>query len=263
MARVGASQDSPAHIAQECLAAYQAALPAEVAKDLGTFFRGATPAQWQELLKAGSAAIDAAVDATLLGGPAVAALVAVKGEPQAATTGAAFVAGLSAVLDNLAATLARMPPELLWFNREILAAMCSHAGAAAWVCPRAPGDKPAPAVPALTTPQTGAWMMAANNLLLRTVIPKLAMAQSVRGNKHFTFIGKALMNLANSGSIVPSAAKAGEASFDYITAAVGTPAAVQAYSQAALAKLAAAINGAVAAAPAALPAPPAPYCVYK
>ena len=263
MARVGVVQDPPAHIAHECLAAFQAELPAEVSKLPGTFFRGKLPDQWLALQNAGDAAIVAAVEATLLHGPAVDALIAENREPQAATTGPAFIAGLGAVLDNLAATLARMPPELLWFNREIIAAICSRAGTAAWVCPRAPGDAPAPAVPALTTPQTGAWIMAANNLLLRTVIPKLGMSGKVRGKKLFTFISKALMNLANSGTIVPSAEKAGEASFIYITAAFGSTAAVQAYSQTAMAKLVAAINGAVAAAPPALPALPAPFCLYK
>ena len=71
MARVGVVQDPPAHIAQEALAAYRAELPAEVAKQPGTFFRSKVPDQWQALLTAGNAAIVAAVKETLLHGPAV------------------------------------------------------------------------------------------------------------------------------------------------------------------------------------------------
>ena len=98
MARVGVVQDPPAHIAHECLAAFQAELPAEVSKLPGTFFRGKLPDQWLALQNAGDAAIVAAVEATLLHGPAVDALIAENREPQAATTGPAFIAGLGAVL---------------------------------------------------------------------------------------------------------------------------------------------------------------------
>ena len=288
--------DVAANFASETLADFVGKLPAQFTEGGGERFRNAAGTLGR-LGKALLSRVDAVAAAfakqlpAALQVPAYAfprLLAVAKGGAAAAQESAAqaqqrlseegaearlLMAAMEAAMAQLPGALTQLPSDLLWFNRQLLAAMCKVERPAVVLCPRTNAEAHA-LVPAITfryaldkeapPKENPLYIMTNNNILLRSFAAQLSLH-----SPNMKVVASAIMKVAGKGGfndddarddakIMAAALERGQA--------VGAPPLskeeVGKTAQRWLAQITQAFNAAVAAAPASAAAPVQTICRY-